>query len=141
MNCNTTKKYQMPNMSGDGKYIDVSKLVLKEGYKPIYSTTNNEICALINPHPLKLDSFNEVILKQKINDWLNVNYKDSDSTYIILYDICDKSAYQYSYIIKSKLIDVYKVVFEYKSIKQKIYFRLDENQIILPINDTGWVFW
>lgn len=123
----------MPTMLGGDDYVDVSEYVLENKYKPIYcDTSKSEICKLIKNDPAKITFKHRQTLIVGLTELLGVNYSNE----ISLINFEENVSYQYSYIIISDLVDVYVLNFKIKNINKKVYFRLDQNQIITPFKEN-----
>lgn len=121
-------KYLMPNVL-NGEYIDVSNYV-KKGYKPVYESTNNKIVSkLIKPNVNNLDKELLLELEKEVNLYLKKQVLITNSAIL----------YRYSYIISFELVDVYSMEIPINNRSNKIFFRVKNNKLILPLNDEGWV--
>lgn len=118
----------MPNVL-NGEYIDVSNYV-KKGYKPVYESTNNKIVSkLIKPNVNNLDKELLLELEKEVNLYLKKQVLITNSAIL----------YRYSYIISFELVDVYSMEIPINNRSNKIFFRVKNNKLILPLNDEGWV--
>lgn len=124
-------------MLGGDDYVDVSEYVLIKKYKPIYCNSNKkEICKLIKNDPAKITLKHQRDIILGLTKLLGIKY----SNQISLINFEKNVSYQYSYIIIRDLVDVYVLNFKINNINKKIYFRLENNQIITPFKeDEGWV--
>lgn len=129
----------MHNMLGDKSFIDVTDLVTKKGYRPVYCGEQKEICSLINPAPLSIENHYEVPLKNALKRFLNENKVLFDTNYINKTTIIEHSKYQYSYIITYDLVDVYKTEIILNNDTLVAYFRKDNKNLVLPFQADGWV--
>ncbi len=129
----------MNNMLGGEELVDVSNLVIRQGYKPIYCGINKDICALINPKPSHLTDDYEKELKNGFKEWV-ANYKSKfNLTLIDSFSIITNSTYQYSYLITFEPVDVYLTKISIDKEIFKAFFRIEKGKLLLPYDEDGWV--
>jgi hypothetical protein len=137
ISCSPKTKYEMPNMLG-GENIDVTDLVVTAGFKPVYDSTKN-ICALINPNPIKINITYESKLKEEFKRWLVEKNCKFDTVEVDKISLLKYSKYQYTYLITYNPVDVYRLEVKINSNVNIAYFRMEKGGLILPFKDEGWV--
>lgn len=122
----------MSNILGDDS-INVTCLIKKHGYKPVYK--NGFITKLINPNPEGLSSFDCDKITNKIYLLLD---SDSISEKITNKHILENYRYQYTYFITYTPVDVYYVEFIISMKRISFYIRKENDRIIYPEKDGLW---
>jgi hypothetical protein len=136
----TTKRYKMVNMLGGESYVDVTELVKKEKYDPIYcGFQKNVVCKLIKPNQSPINSKYEDELMFGFKKWIVDSKLNFDTSLINNILLSEHSSYQYSYLITYDLVDVYLVEISINNDTLKSFFRIDKNHILMPFKEDGWV--
>ena len=122
----SSKKYKISNTLGD-ENVDVTTLITKKGFKPIYN--GNEIQKLINPNPNKITGEdNKEIFKFICNYLSDINFTDIDKN----------TKYEYTYFITYKSVDVFSIEINSTTYQIKFEIRKEGNKLILPTNEGEW---
>ncbi|MGX7666692.1 hypothetical protein [Flavobacterium pedocola] len=115
--------------------IDVSEYVQNGNFIP--DSCEGRLDKLIKVKPILLNKSYETVLQIKIDKWK----KSSDVKIINTQNLFENTTYQYSYILHTEPVDVYKTQLETDSNHQKnIYVRLNQKgKIISDYSDVNWV--
>ena len=115
--------------------IDVSEYVQNGNFIP--DSCEGRLDKLIKVKPIILNKSYETELQRKIDKWK----KSSDVKINYTQNLFENTTYQYSYIIRTEPIDVYRTQLETDRNNQKnIYIRLNQKgQIVSDYSDVNWV--
>lgn len=138
VSCSQSKKYQMSNMLGGEDPVDVTKLVVDHGFKPIYDRQKN-IRALLNPDPAIIGIPQENQLKAEFKKWLQENNPKLDLSGVDTLQLSAHSSYQYSYLITDDPVDVYKTEVKINDQQVVAYFRMEKGNLMFPYKEEGWI--
>jgi hypothetical protein len=136
---NQRVSYGIVNMIDGIETVDVTDLILEEKYEPIYSQ-NNDIIALVNPHPNMLGDSNDSTLSIHIKTWLSDNYHEYNADDIGLKHLSKKTTYKYTYFILLDPIDVYLTEIKIDNETLAAFIRAKNGAAFGPYSTRGWVF-
>lgn len=133
--CNQNVKYEMNNMLPE--IVNVTKYVESGEYIP--DSCEGRIDKLIKVNPIVLNKSCEIELEKKLLNWKNSSFKSFKN--IKIDSLYKKTIYQYSYIIDSEPIHVYKTNIRIQPNTEKsIFIRLNQNgEIYSDFSENSWV--
>ncbi len=127
LSCGHRVKYEMNNMLPE--IVDVTGFIESGKYFP--DSCDGALIRLISTKPLILDDSYETELQAKLESW-----KSGKSATLEIPDIYKKTIYQYSYLLTSEPIDVYKTSLDSEN---KLFIRLKDGKIFDEFKEDGWV--
>ena len=117
--------------------IDVTEYI--ESGKFVIDSCEGRIDKLTKINPLILNKKYEIELKNKLQIWKKNNLKSSKREK--LDSIYKSTFYQYSYLISSEPIDVYKTKIKIETnLEKEMFIRLNQNgKIYSGFSENSWV--